>query len=356
MEIAQRHLDIPFFSICIPQYNRTSFLIEACKSLLCQTFTDFEVCISDDCSTDGRESELLAFLEQSGLSFVYHRQNHNTRYDGNLRSAISLARGRYCFLLGNDDRIASPTTFAELHAEMCRYGSVGAVLTNYAEDANGVLYARVQRSGNLGSGPDVAVRYFRNFSFVSGIILDRVKAQQHATLHWDGSEMYQMFIGCRMIAEGGSLIGIDRVVIRKDIQVPGESVDSYISKKTPDLHCIIERQLPLTMLGRVVVDAIGSYLDSTERDKQIERIFIQILLFTYPFWIIEYRQVKSWQYALGVCLGMRPHYLLHGVNISYFRRVRIYIIYACITIFGILTPYKVFQIIRSQLYAFAKSF
>src|SRR4051812_15316998 len=100
----------PFFSICIPQYNRTSFLIEACRSLSVQTFRDFEVCISDDCSTDGREAELGAFLQQSGMTFVYRKQERNSRYDGNLRAAIGLACGRYCFLLGNDDALASTET------------------------------------------------------------------------------------------------------------------------------------------------------------------------------------------------------------------------------------------------------
>ena len=48
----------PYFSICIPQHNRTSFLIEALRTLDRQTFRDFEVCISDDASTDGREADL----------------------------------------------------------------------------------------------------------------------------------------------------------------------------------------------------------------------------------------------------------------------------------------------------------
>ena len=57
MYIDNRTLENPTFSICIPQYNRTSFLLEALKTLNEQDFKDFEVCISDDCSTDGRESE-----------------------------------------------------------------------------------------------------------------------------------------------------------------------------------------------------------------------------------------------------------------------------------------------------------
>ena len=77
-------MSTPFFSVCIPQFNRTSFLIEACKVLNGQTFRDFEICISDDCSTDGRETELIQYLQQSGLSFTYKKQPKNKRYDANL--------------------------------------------------------------------------------------------------------------------------------------------------------------------------------------------------------------------------------------------------------------------------------
>src|SRR5438552_2765885 len=98
--IERRNLDrLPLFSICIPQYNRTSFLIEACKSLDAQTFRDFEVCISDDCSTDGRQPQVIDYLYRSGLSFVYKGRASNGRYDVNLRESIGLSRGRFCMLL-----------------------------------------------------------------------------------------------------------------------------------------------------------------------------------------------------------------------------------------------------------------
>jgi len=93
----------PFFSICVPQHNRTDFLILACESLARQIFNDFEICISDDCSSDGKELELLGWLRRSGLTYVYARTISNLGYDGNLRNVIGLSAGRYLFLMGNDD-------------------------------------------------------------------------------------------------------------------------------------------------------------------------------------------------------------------------------------------------------------
>src|SRR5215471_13023646 len=90
----------PFFSVCIPQYGRTDFLLEAIATLSSQQFRDFEVCISDDRSPDGRQEEIIAALKGGGLSYKFEVQKENRRYDANLRTAISLAGGRYCFLLG----------------------------------------------------------------------------------------------------------------------------------------------------------------------------------------------------------------------------------------------------------------
>lgn len=283
MRTQRKLVDEPFFSICIPQYNRTLFLIEACKTLAEQTFKNFEVCISDDCSTDGKEEQLLEYLRQSGLSFVYHRQEHNLKYDGNLRASIGLSQGRYCFLLGNDDALSSPTVLQELYEDMQRIPSVGAVITNFEEFVTRNKVRRVRQTGILGSGPLAAADNYRNASFVSGIILDGKRAKELATAKWDGSEMYQMYLMCRIVAEGRLVSGIDRVMVRKDIQIPGEQVDSYAVK--PKIHpCpIVERRHTFHLLGHLVADAIGPYLDLASKQRVSEKILRQLLIFTYPF-------------------------------------------------------------------------
>lgn len=356
MEVKRILVESPFFSICIPQYNRTSFLIEACKYLANQTFKNFEVCISDDCSTDGREAELLDYLKKSGLSFVYRRQEQNRGYDGNLRASIALARGKYSFLLGNDDSLASPTTLEDLYADIRRSGPVGVVITNYEDFATGKEFKRMRKTGVIGAGPQIAVSNFRNFSFVSGILLDTAKAKEHTTAKWDGSEMYQMFVGCRIIAEGSPLLGIDRVTVRMGIQLPGEQVDSYALRPRLDPCPIIERRLPMGMIGRLVADAIDPHLSPSESQSAIERILLQLFLSTYPFWIFEYRRVQSWKYALGVCLGMRPRNTLHGLDLGFSQRLRLSTLYTIVSFLGLVTPLQVFDTLYPALYSLAKAY
>src|SRR5205085_9227963 len=104
----------PLFSICIPQFNRTSFLLRSLDCLRDQTTADFEVCISDGGSTDGRAEEISHFLQRSGMQHTFEVQREPAPYDRNLRAAIGLARGRYCFLLGNDDMLASDATLQQV--------------------------------------------------------------------------------------------------------------------------------------------------------------------------------------------------------------------------------------------------
>jgi glycosyltransferase involved in cell wall biosynthesis len=347
-------MDSPFFSICVPQYNRTSFLIEACRVLCTQSFRDFELCISDDCSTDGRAEELQSFLRESGLRFVYRRQKTNLRYDGNLRGALELASGQYCLLMGNDDCLASPETLARLHELLSLHPSAGVAMGNFADYDGGKIWRRVFQTGVAGSGPEIAISRFRNFSFVSGVILRRDRAQAHSTAKWDGSEMYQMYIGCRILAEGYDLLEIEDVIVRRDIAVRGETIDSYARRPRLRPCPIVERNIPLGQMGRLVYDAVQPQPGSA-RGLGGVKVFLQILLFTYPFWILEYRRVQSWKYAVGICLGMRPRNLLRQLKFPVLEAAFLRTVYFLVTCAGLFTPLALFDVFQPKLHAFAKS-
>src|SRR5262245_43369807 len=171
MCVSHRTVRDPFFSICIPQYNRTDFLIAACESFASQKFGNFEVCISDDCSNDGKECALLSHLKRLNLCFVYSRTESNIRYDANLRNAISLSKGQYVLLMGNDDAFSGSGSLQAIYDELIRFGPVAAAVTNYRELSSGKIYRRMITTGVLGCGPGVAVSNFRNYSFLSGVIL-----------------------------------------------------------------------------------------------------------------------------------------------------------------------------------------
>ena len=346
----------PFISICIPQYDRTSFLLEALKVLAHQTFRDFEICISDDCSRDGRQDEIELFLENSGMAFTFQRQSKNLRYDGNIRSAIGLAKGNYCLLHGNDDCLASPTALQELYSTITAHGNVAVVIPNFSDWETGQITRRVRYTGIAGAGPEAAVINYRNVAFVTGVLIDRQKAQAIATDKWDGSEMYQMYVVARLLAAGGRLLTIDSPLVRKDIHLTGDTVDSY-AKRPKLAPCPLEERIfPFIQIGRLVADAIDPYIDGPQRGKLLEKMISQLYLFTYPFWIFEYRKIQSWKYALGVCLGMRPRNVCKGINLGLYRTVRLRMLYGTVCLTGLTVPILIFERGKPFLYSIAKSF
>lgn len=353
--IACRAPTRPLFSICIPQYNRTSFLLYALERLNEQTCREFEVCLSDDCSTDGRAQEILDYLAAAGMAYAYKRQSHNLRYDGNLRAAIGLAEGRYALLMGNDDCLAAADTLERLRdaVTLAWSASPAVVITNYRDFETGQLMRRVRQT-SLTGGVETAIRTFRNFSFVSGIMLDTQGAQAAATAKWDGSEMYQMYIGCRLLAQGGTLLQLDEIAVCQGIRLPDQAVDSYAGKPRLDPCPIVERPLTLGSLGRVVIDALEPYVAPSAYGRVARSVFGQILGLTFPFWLFEYRRVQSWNYAIGVALGMRPRNLFRSTHVGWLDRTRLSLLYAAVSAVGLLLPLGWFERLYPRLYALAK--
>ncbi|HLJ95087.1 MAG TPA: glycosyltransferase family A protein [Gemmataceae bacterium] len=345
----------PKFSICIPQYNRTSFLLAAIDSFANQRFRDIELCISDGQSTDGREQEVVDALKASGLAFIYWRSPVTLRYDANTRSAIALARGQYCILMGNDDALNGPNALERLWIDMQKHKPVGVVISDFCDDRTGERAFRIRQTTLCGSDSRVAAMHFRSFSFVSGLVLEREPAQVLATDNWDGSEMYQTFIACRMITSGKRLLERDDVLVRKDIVIPGECADSYARRPRIWPCPVVEREIPLRHLGRLVADAIGPHTLPTHRRKLNEVILLQLLGITYPYWLFEYRRVQSWQYAAGVALGMKPSKTAAGVELGLYRRLRVWTVYTLTTVLGLTVPRPAFEAARGWLYKIAKS-
>lgn len=92
----------PFFSIVIPSYNRSTLIQGTLDSVLAQTFTDFEVWVVDNCSTDDTAEVVKTYCQKDArIQFVQNDQNYDRSYSRN--RGIGLSRGQYISLLDSDD-------------------------------------------------------------------------------------------------------------------------------------------------------------------------------------------------------------------------------------------------------------
>jgi glycosyltransferase involved in cell wall biosynthesis len=92
----------PRVSIGLAVYNGEDFLDEAITSLLAQTFTDFELIISDNASTD-RTEEICRKHEAVDPRVRYFRNAENIGGVNNENRTFQLARGEYFRLAAHDD-------------------------------------------------------------------------------------------------------------------------------------------------------------------------------------------------------------------------------------------------------------
>jgi len=91
-------------SVIIPVYNDENYLAACLESILNQTFTDFEVIVVDDCSTDNSCAIAESFLEKFDGRLKIISLPINTGNPSIPRNeGLSFSRGEYVFFMDNDD-------------------------------------------------------------------------------------------------------------------------------------------------------------------------------------------------------------------------------------------------------------
>src|SRR5215469_10542482 len=95
----------PRLSIGLPVYNGERYLAESIEALLGQTYTDFELVISDNASTDST-GDICRRYEKEDSRVRYFRQPRNIGLAPNHNYVVEQARGELFKWAANDDLYA----------------------------------------------------------------------------------------------------------------------------------------------------------------------------------------------------------------------------------------------------------
>lgn len=90
----------PFISVVLICYNAEKFIAETIKSVLNQTYKDFEFIIVNDCSTDKSEQIILSFDDPR---IKYIKNDHNMKISKTRNRGVENATGKYIAFLDSDD-------------------------------------------------------------------------------------------------------------------------------------------------------------------------------------------------------------------------------------------------------------
>lgn len=133
----------PLVSVISGYYNRENFVDESIKSLINQTYSNIEVIIFDDYSTDNTYSNLLKFASDKRVRIIRHEVNKG--FVKGLIDAISESKGEYIAIHGSGDishpnRIEKQVTILDKFKDV---GVVGCTVTNIRYNKN---YRELYRS------------------------------------------------------------------------------------------------------------------------------------------------------------------------------------------------------------------
>lgn len=120
---------MPFFTVIIPLYNKENYVENALKSILNQTFTDFEVIIVNDCSTDKSVSKIESYLSEK-VTLIHHEKNKGLSATRN--TGILNAKADYVTYLDADD-LWKPNFLSAIKELIDTFDEAKIFATNYEE-------------------------------------------------------------------------------------------------------------------------------------------------------------------------------------------------------------------------------
>lgn len=166
----------PFFSIVIPTYNRAEDLRFNLSLLLKQTFNNFEIIISDNCSTDNTEQVVKNFKDKR---IFYYKNKRNIGAEPNYQKVFSYTRGEYLFTIGDDDFIIFNDTLEKIKKILDKK-PLGFIRLNLIEKkfvGNGLRKSIINYEKNIiigkNSSPERIIRFYETIAagHIAGLVI-----------------------------------------------------------------------------------------------------------------------------------------------------------------------------------------
>ncbi len=128
----------PRVSVCIPTYNSDKYLAESIESVLEQTYSDYEILIIDNCSTDNSR-EIIKKYAGKDRRIIYTFNEKNLGMVNNWNLCLTLAHGEYIKFLFSDDLLTSNRALEEMTSILAENQNVSLVAASryvIDEDSN----------------------------------------------------------------------------------------------------------------------------------------------------------------------------------------------------------------------------
>jgi glycosyltransferase involved in cell wall biosynthesis len=103
----------PRVTVIIPTYNRAHLISRAIESVINQTYSNWELLVVDDASTDNTEQIVKEYLSDSRIKYIKATENGGNAVARNL--GVNAAKGEYISFVDSDDEYHKEYLFKALH-------------------------------------------------------------------------------------------------------------------------------------------------------------------------------------------------------------------------------------------------
>lgn len=161
---------MPKVSICMAAYNHELYVKTAIQSVLDQTFTDWELIITDDFSTD-RTPHIIREFKDPRIKFFQHTQNQGIA--ATTANCVNMSQGEYIAILNSDDayrpqKLEKQVKFLDEHPEVAAVFSHTWFINRWGKDYNKLNIGFYSNKRNIFNRPNRSRWEWLNFFFYHG--------------------------------------------------------------------------------------------------------------------------------------------------------------------------------------------
>lgn len=198
---------MPKVSVLMPVYNAEQYLAQAIDSILKQTFTDWELILINDGSTDNSEAIITQYEDER---IYYIRNASNSGLIKTLNKGIDFCHGKYIARMDADDvcepsRLQKQVDFMELHADYVMCGTNATVIDN-----NGNETGKIE---NLSSDNYLKINLLFSTPFIHPSVMIRTEILRNNRYDENYLHVEDYELWCRL-AQLGKVANIEDKLIR----------------------------------------------------------------------------------------------------------------------------------------------
>src|SRR5688572_26022278 len=289
-------------SVVIPNYNHSAYLGQRIDSVLNQTFSDMEVIILDDCSSDNSLGVIKMYKDHPKVAHVLINEANSGSTFLQWKKGIELARGEWIWIAESDDW-CEPNFLETLLKEVDAQTAIAFCQSTVVDAENSILWKTT-----------------------SDQLINKVQGKTFFRMHWDYNQIInasmaifrkekynkiqQHFLKWKYI---GDWVFWLELAMQGSVIISGKNLN-YFRKHPRDIQskALLEGVWHLEKLETIALFSKEGLISDKEADSARKKEFVRYLV--NRKWIIPVKRKELYHhFKTSIGLGIYPFYLKNKV-------------------------------------------